>query len=337
MLLLRPIREADIDDLLELAQAASFGLTTLPRDRELLARRVARSVRHFAAPPERPGGQDYLFALEDSDSGRVLGTSAAIAKVGGYQPFYAYRIRGRVHHSDQLGVRHRMRVLHLLAEHDGPSEIGSLFLHPQARARGVGRLLSRGRFLYMAAFPDCFEAEVLAELRGRVDAAGVSPFWEAVGRRFFRVDFPTADYLSTVDKAFIADLMPTVPLYIDLLPPAARRVIGRVHPDTAPALHLLQAEGFHPTRLVDIFDAGPIVRARVAELRAVRDSRLAPIRAIVDGEPDAEPALIATDRRLMRCVAAPVQRYRDGWRIGRQTAAALELAKGESARVVGLR
>ncbi|MBN0855915.1 arginine N-succinyltransferase, partial [Pseudomonas aeruginosa] len=37
-------------------------------------------------------------------------------------------------------------------------------------------------------------------------------------------------------KTFIAELMPAYPIYISLLPEAARGVIGQVHPNTAPVM-----------------------------------------------------------------------------------------------------
>ncbi len=85
----------------------------------------------------------------------------------------------------------------------------------------------------------------MSELRGVVSPEGVSPFWEAVGRHFFRMDFAEADKLSaTTDNQFILDLMPQHPIYVDLLPEAARAVIGQCHRDGLGARRLLEWEGF---------------------------------------------------------------------------------------------
>ena len=67
-----------------------------------------------------------------------------------------------------------------------------------------------------------------------IDDKGRSAFWDAVGKHFFGIDLVKADYLSMVNKKFIADLMPRFPLYVPLLPPAAQAVIGQVHPETRP-------------------------------------------------------------------------------------------------------
>ena len=117
-----------------------------------------------------------------------------------------------------LNVRKDVRTLTLVEEHNGPCEIGSLFLHPDYRRDGNGRLLSLSRFLFMAEHRQRFEPQVIAEMRGVIDDQGRSPFWDAVGKHFFEIDFPKADYLSMVNKKFIADLMPRHPLYVPLLP-----------------------------------------------------------------------------------------------------------------------
>jgi arginine N-succinyltransferase len=59
-------------------------------------------------------------------------------------------------------------------EHNGPAEIGSLFLSPEYRGRDAGRLLQLSRFLFVAEHPDAFEPQVVSELRGVIDAAGRS-------------------------------------------------------------------------------------------------------------------------------------------------------------------
>src|SRR5438046_10223693 len=117
-------------------------------------------------------------------------------------------------------------------------------------------------------------------MRGYVDQTGRSPFWEAVGRHFFEFDFYRADVLCGLgEKQFIADLMPRHPIYLPLLRPEVQAVVGRVHHDTEPALALLRAEGFEPVNEVDIFDAGPLVRANVDEIRTIRQARLSTVRS----------------------------------------------------------
>lgn len=275
MVFIRPIRATDLDALVDLAGQTGYGMTTLPPDRAVLQRRIEESELAFSLKMEKPRGETYLFVLEDAATGNVVGVSGIVSKVGGFDPFYSYRIREQRHYSTMLKVDKNIPMLELTVNYDGPAIVGSLFLLPQFRKNSNGRLLSLARFAFMAQFPQRFDAHVIAEMRGIIDAQGRSAFWDAVGRHFFDIDFPQADYLTMADKEFIANLMPKYPLYIPLLPPAAQQVIGKVHPDTQPALKILTDEGFTFEKLVDIFEAGAVYGCDVTEVRAVRESRQA--------------------------------------------------------------
>jgi arginine N-succinyltransferase len=91
--------------------------------------------------------------------------------------------------------------------------------------------------------------------------------------------------------------MPRQPLYVDYLPQDAKDTIGRVHRNTEPARRLLETEGMHFEGYIDIFDAGPVLQARVSELRALRESALAVVDTAA-GEPwsdePREPCIVAT-------------------------------------------
>jgi arginine N-succinyltransferase len=258
-----------------------FGLTTLPKDRDLLSQRVIDSIRSFGHKPVKPGPELYFFVMEDMNTGRIGGSAAIVSKVGGFEPFYAYRLEKRRHESLSLGIRKEIMTLRLVKEHNGPSEIGALFLAPQFRGKGAGRLLSLSRFLFIWNHPVRFEPNVIAEMRGVVDDQGRSPFWEALGKRFFELDFPQADYLSIKDKRFISELAPEFPIYAPLLPESARQVIGVVHKDTRGALKMLKDEGMRFQGMVDIFEAGPIIGCRTDQIRIARESSKARISDIV--------------------------------------------------------
>jgi arginine N-succinyltransferase len=340
MLVIRPIVLQDLDQLESLSALTGYGLTTLPRDKKLLGRRIRASLRGFEklTDDDRPRGETYLFVMEDLTTGRIVGTSAIVAKVGGFEPFYAYRIETTVHESKLLNVRKEIQVLHLVEQHDGPCEVGSLFLSPQYRHGGAGRLLSLFRFLFMAQFPEYFDPEVIAEMRGVVDEAGASPLWDAIGRHFFDIDYPTADYLSMVNKRFIADLLPKHPIYIPLLPPEAQAVIGKVHPQTEPALKMLEGEGFRRSGLVDIFEGGPVMKCALNDIRSIRESVAAIISEIVHTPVESELFLISNGRQDFRACQGPVQLLPGGTvRIGIQQAMALRLRIGDTVRFVSAR
>ncbi|MEI5710456.1 arginine N-succinyltransferase, partial [Streptomyces brasiliscabiei] len=79
-------------------------------------------------------------------------------------------------------------------------------------------------------------------------------------------------------KSFIAEVMPQFPLYLPLLTPPARAAIGREHPAHEAALAEMLAEGFVRSRHVDIFDAGPIVKAERERLETCRRAAWHPVR-----------------------------------------------------------
>jgi len=334
MLIIRPVRQTDLESLLNLANLTGFGLTTLPRDRDLLGERIDESEHSFRRTSHRPRGESFLFVMEDAARNhRVIGTCGITSKVGGFEPFYAFRINTNTIASEMLNVCKDIRTLTLVEEHSGPCEIGSLFLHPDYRRDGNGRLLSLSRFLFIAEHRHRFETQVIAEMRGVIDDQGRSDFWDAVGKHFFEIDFPKADYLSMVNKAFIADLMPRYPLYVPLLPPAAYAVIGQVHAETRPALKLLESEGFRITEMVDIFEAGPVVSADRDDIRTVRESRRAIIAEISD-EPLRTPLMhIMNPRPDCRTLRGAIELLSSGAvRLDRATAEALEVKVGDPVR-----
>ncbi|MFM7136423.1 MAG: arginine N-succinyltransferase [Planctomycetota bacterium] len=339
MFVIRPVQARDLDGLLGLAGQTSFGLTTLPKDADWLAGRIRDSEEAFRRlRDQRPRGEAYLFVLDDTSTGRVLGTSGIVSKVGGFEPFWAYRIEASVHESKMLGLRKEIRTLHLEHEHDGPCEIVSMFLHPELRGRGLGRPLSLARFLFIAEHPWSFDERVIAEMRGVLDDSGRSEFWDAIGRHFFEIDYPKADYLSLLNKRFIADLMPRHPLYIPLLPPAAQAVIGRVHPETEPALAILRQEGFAETGMVDIFEAGPIVGCPRDELRLVKESVTAEVTAITDAPGASGDHLVGTRGAAFRACQTAVTRLPDGGvGLPEEAATALGIGVGDSVRFGHLR
>ncbi len=114
----------------------------------------------------------------------------------------------------------------------------------------------------------------MAELRGVVDEAGNSPFWDALGGKFFGMGFRQADEFNAIHgHQFIADLMPKHPIYTAMLPDSARAVIGAPHLSGRAALRMLEKEGFVYDGYVDIFDAGPTVHARTDAIRTIATRR----------------------------------------------------------------
>ncbi|MCH7313768.1 arginine N-succinyltransferase [Acinetobacter sp. ANC 3882] len=299
MMIVRHAAHRDLDDIYRLAQRAGesgIGLTSLPQNKDILAERITRTTRTLDGSVEKCEAS-YLFVLEDTTIHKIVGVSAIEVAVGLNEPFYNFRVAKQVHASKALNVYKTLDTLFLSNDHTGCSELCTLFLDPEYRKNQNGKFLSKVRFLFIAAFRSFFEERLIAEMRGFSDHNGRSPFWDSLGYLFFNMDFAAADYLSGVgQKAFIAELMPRFPVYVDLLTSEAREVIAEVHPHTLPAAKVLMSEGLKYQGYVDIFDAGPTLEANTAELRAVKESRLLKVKLIEQVESSETHFLVANDQ-----------------------------------------
>jgi arginine N-succinyltransferase len=284
----------DLDAVHALAGQTGPGFTNLPHDRDALRIRLERSTRSFTADLTAPDDELYMFVLQDKATGRIGGTALIFSSVGTKKPFYSYKITRLSQYSRQLDRIVTTNVLNLVNDFAGASEVGGLFLMPDLRHSGLGVLLARSRYLFMALHRERFGAQVLTELRGFQEPEGVSPFWEGLTKRFFDLEFAEADRFHALNgNQFIADLMPKHPIYTILLSPEAQNAIGKPHAQGAAAMKLLETEGFAYQGYVDLFDAGPTLQANVADLRTVQDSSSAIVQT------DAAPQSASTRRMLL--------------------------------------
>ena len=290
----RPARAGDLDALYDFAMMAGGGLTNLPQNRDALRERLARSEASFAADVAVPYNEMYLLILEQAGTARIGGTAAMFSKIGVGHPFYSYKLASVSQHSRELGKTFSMQLLNLVTDHDGASEVGGLFLHPELRTGGLGPLLARSRYLFIAGHRARFGDRLLAELRGVMTDDGHSPFWDGLGARFFGMDFRTADTFNSLNgNQFIADLMPKYPVYIALLPDSARAVIGQPHAMGRAAMRLLEAEGFAFDNYIDIFDGGPTMTVATDRVRTVAASRAAPLAELTEASAGLPRALLS--------------------------------------------
>ncbi len=274
MIIVRPIQKDDLSALHRIAVESGHGFTSLPVNEQLLKQRITHTEASFAKTVTEPGGEGYLFVMEDTESGDIIGTSGIEAAVGLDDAFYHYHLGKVIHSSRELNIYNTVETLSLCNDYTGASEICTLFLNESYRKNNNGRFLSRFRFLFIAEHKERFSETIIAEMRGISDEQGRSPFWDWLEEHFFSMDFPTADYLTGIGKkVFIAELMPKHPIYVNLLSKEAQAVINQVHPKTIPAVRLLEAEGFSRRGYVDIFDGGPTVEANFGGIKAINQSQ----------------------------------------------------------------
>jgi len=332
---IRAAKPGDLQSIYEMAKLTGGGFTNLPPDKKALSAKLERTEASFASDKEYPSDELYLLVLEDMDSGEVRGTCQIFGQVGQRWPFYSYRIGTDSKHSEQLDRTFHAQVLMLSNDLNGASEVGGLFLHPAARAGGLGLLLARSRYLFIARHRARFGDRILAELRGVIDEAGGSPFWDGVAGKFFGMNFQEADQFNAVHgNQFIADLMPKHPVYIAMLSDHARSVIGVPHPTGRAAMRMLENEGFAFENYVDIFDGGPTMTARTDQVASIRDAKHIEISAVAGADDlGGEDALVATGQLAdFRCCFGTVG---GGSTIDSESAKLLGVGKGGEISWIG--
>ena len=287
MLILRPVAERDLDDLVALA--AMLDSMNLPSDRNFLAQRIHDSQRSFARDTEPPQRSRLRLRARGSRSQRrCIGTSTILAKHGTPEsPHYWLELSTEERQSTELQRRFAHDKLRLRSSSDGPTEIGGLILDPAYRrhAEKCGKALSIVRFAYMASHLESFEREVIAEMLSPFEANGANRLWDAFGARFTGLSFREADRLSTRTKTFIADLFPRDPVYATLFPPAVQEVIGKPNDTAVAAVRILEKIGFRYLHQVDPFDGGPYYGAARDAITSVRERKELVLPSLADDEP----------------------------------------------------
>ncbi len=278
-----------------MAKLTGGGFTNLPPDRKALGAKLERAAEAFANTEDALVDEQFVLVLENLQTRKVAGTCQLMTMVGQQWPFYSYRLNTLTQYSQALDRTVRAELLSLVTDLEGSSEVGGLFLHPNERAGGLGLLLARSRYLFVAMHRERFADRILAELRGIIDERGGSPFWDGVAGRFFGMSFQEADYFNAINgNQFIADLMPKHPVYVSMLSEDARSVIGVPHPTGRAAMRMLENEGFHYEGYVDIFDGGPTMVARTDEVTSVKNSVEA--KLVSHDLAEGERAILATGR-----------------------------------------
>jgi arginine N-succinyltransferase len=334
MYVVRPARLNDLDGLFALAEKTGTGLTTLPAHKPALQQKIEESIEAFSGAADTSRRSAYLLVLEELETGAVCGTSALIAGVGLDKPFYSYRLLHQTQVCHDPEMRIDTELLQLSNDFVGATEMATLFLDPDHRKPKLGKLLSKARYILMAAHSERFSDTVIAEIRGWIGKDGSSPFWEAIGRHFFGMDFETADEINgRGNSQFIADMMPKFPIYTSLLSESAREVIGKPHDGARPAIKLLENEGFRFSGAVDIFDGGPAMEAHKRGIWTSRKSREGVLGGTVEGAGHDPQHLVANPKiDNFKVTLSNVVEGDTGLWLTVQAAKALELEAGDPVR-----
>lgn len=297
MFLIRPSKPEDVSPLYKLARTVYF--INLPPDSGIIAGKVEHSLSCFrrvfeggragkSVPRAAAGGQGlaqrenasdmFMFSLEDTTTGAVIGTSQVRAHMGGIgDPNWRMKIALKKFSAPSIGYGSEHRVMRLDGDETGPTEMGGLILDPGFRGHALrpGRLLSFVRFHFVGLHRKLFAGTILAEMMGSVNEKGDSPFWDAFGRKFFPVSYPEADRFCQHNRAFISELFPKDDIFITLLPLEVQNLVGVVARETIPARRLLESIGFRFRGYIDPFDGGPHLDCASDDVPLVKNTRKA--------------------------------------------------------------
>lgn len=275
---LRPATADDLADIVTLLRSHRHeltGMTSLSTDPALVEARLEDSVATVAALAAgrgvlEPGTAHHvLFVLVDR--GRVVGLTGVA--VDGGTPSVQLRVT-----LDDAGEN---LVARCDVTTDPRTELESTFLGRTARGRGLGTLLSRGRFLWLHLVADRVPTTLVSYLRGCITDDGI-PFWESFARHLGDPPPPPPTDRSVLIGAAVP------------LDPELAERLGRLHPASRPAFELLVGEGLHPDGRFDPIDGGPTLSGRLhdtATARHLRWGRVGAAPATPTGGPAARESL----------------------------------------------
>ncbi|MBX3383579.1 MAG: arginine N-succinyltransferase [Phycisphaeraceae bacterium] len=318
MFLIRQSKPEDVATLFKLAKMVYF--INLPPNEQIISAKIEHSSHCFKRvsgqdePGHKPSGrkshaghgglasmeQDsefFMFSLEDTRAGGIIGTSQVRAHQGGPgNPNWAFKISEKRTYSESLRFGTNHAVGQLYGDESGPTEIGGLIIQPSYRGHEErpGRLLSFVRFHFIGLFREIFDARVLAEMMAPVTAEGDNTFWDAFGRKFIPVKFAEADRFCQHNRAFIPELLPKEEIYLSLFPLEVQNAIGVVSRETIPARRILESLGFLYRGFIDPFDGGPHLDAPTDEIPLVRDTRRMVIGKEAAPQKCDTPAIVST-------------------------------------------
>ena len=257
MTLFRPAKLDDVSAIVAFTSKAALGLTTVPKTEEDVVSYITDSLKFI----EGDNTSNRLLFVGERD-GKVLGISGIIPRLGAERPFYSFKKSRHARKASQVDLSVKYETLQLTTEFDDYTELATMFIDPDYRGQGVARLLSFGRLGFIESHRDRFEDRLVAEIRGWFDENENSPFWDHLASKFIHTDYQTADRLSAGRGEFMIELMPALPILLNLVHESVRDCAGKPHDLSIGAMKLLISAGFEDTDVCDIFDGGPSIQCR---------------------------------------------------------------------------
>ncbi|KQW46310.1 MULTISPECIES: arginine N-succinyltransferase [unclassified Roseateles] len=198
------------------------------------------------------------LSLDDSNASLLL-----VPRLGLTLPRYHFRLGRVVHAAAELELFRVQTTLLLGNDHTGHAELTELRTAPglgeAAQVAAVSTLIAAAQ-AQLRERPADFGDWLVAELPGRRDEQGHSPFWQALGARFYPGDPAEAEARLGPDwRSHLAALLPRQTVYLSFLGEEAESRVLDVDDAARPALMALQAAGFLPPVHARIDDGGPVL------------------------------------------------------------------------------
>src|SRR5258705_1149500 len=153
MFRIRQSYREDVDQVLAVAEQVDT--VNLPANRTHIEGILDRSEKSFTEQVP-PFDREYVFVLEDSKTGRIIGTSIIYAQHGTKRaPHIYFRVERDERYSYTLDKYFVHRTLRIGYNYDGPTEIGGLILLPRDRKQPEtpGKALACVRVLFLRMHP----------------------------------------------------------------------------------------------------------------------------------------------------------------------------------------
>ena len=267
----------DCHEIYDLIKAGDSGMTTLPKTKQEVLERINWSKKSLNKKIKQPGKDSYLFVLKDNN--KVVGISAIYTSVSKNGKSIFFKRKMKKVSSKSLKFKKSLDVIQLHTVKDPYTELGTLYLHPRYRGKGRGSLLSLARFKFMALWPERFDDNVVAEIRGKVDKEDNSIFWIYFSRHFFDEDIFNNNEISYIDNSFITESIPKHPFLVSPLNKSAQRIIGMPNKNAFPAFKMMKSQNFKANGLVDIIDAGPCLECRLDDIKIIKTNKSVKIKS----------------------------------------------------------
>jgi|DEB0MinimDraft_10_1074344.scaffolds.fasta_scaffold28917_2 arginine N-succinyltransferase len=332
MEIVRLAQLSDLNQLYSLIDSEARVMTTMPKSKENLKDRIEWSVKSSLARAHSKAPGSYLMVLESKK--KLVGISAIYTKVASKKPSVFFKIKPKEIHSKTLNFSKSLQALQLHHCKTPYTELGTLFLSPKARSKGVGKLLSLSRLCFMGLDSKRFDSKTFVEIRGWKNKEGESDFWNHFSKIFFDIDFDGADSLSYIDNHFISEAVPKLPFFKDLIPNKARKVIGKPHENALPAQRILEKQGFYANDLVDVFDAGPCLEAVTKNIAIVKKQSRYKAKIVTSNTNLSYGYLTNCSISDFRCIFSGFSNKNGFLEISKEAGLALQIKSGDAVSMV---